>query len=61
MTHLTTAELAQRWRMHPGTLSNWRSAGRGPRWVKVGEGTKAKVLYRLVDVEAFERDAKAAS
>jgi hypothetical protein len=51
MTHLTPNELAARWRMHPGTLSNWRQAGRGPAFIKVG----SKVLYPLSAVEAWER------
>ena len=32
-----------------GTLANWRSEGRGPRYIKCG----ATVLYREADVEAF--------
>jgi hypothetical protein len=57
MSFLTTQDLAQRWRMNPGTLSNWRIAGRGPRWFKLGEGQSSKVLYRLADVEAYEQEA----
>ena len=52
--HLTTDELSQRWKglVSPKTLVNWRSAGRGPKWIKLGKG----VAYRLSDVEAWERD-----
>jgi hypothetical protein len=32
-----------------GTLGNWRSAKRGPRFFKVGH----KVLYKLADLEDF--------
>lgn len=51
---ISTEELAQRWRMHPKTLSNWRVQGRGPVYVKLG-GRNATVLYRLADIEAYER------
>lgn len=37
----------------PGTLSNWRLAGRGPRYVRIGDGPKAKVLYRVVDLDEW--------
>jgi len=33
----------------PGTLGNWRSAKRGPKYFKVGH----KVLYNLADLEAY--------
>lgn len=51
---LTPVELAQRWRMTVGALSNWRVKGRGPAFIKMGEGRNTKVLYRLNDVEAYE-------
>ena len=52
---LTTEELARRWRLHPKTLSNWRVKGMGPRFIKLGDGDKGAVRYRLEDVLAFER------
>jgi hypothetical protein len=33
------------------TLERWRWEGKGPRYLKVG----GRVLYRLADIEAFER------
>lgn len=48
---LTPDELAERWRIKPGALAHWRVAGEGPAFVKVG----GRVLYRLSDVETFER------
>lgn len=51
---LSTEELSRRWQMHPGSLVNWRVKGRGPRFVKIGK----RVLYDLVDVEAFEQRSK---
>lgn len=48
---LTPEILAQRWNITPTTLSQWRWNGRGPLFVKIGR----RVLYRLEDVEAFEK------
>jgi hypothetical protein len=31
------------------TLANWRCAGRGPKYIKLG----GKVLYRRTDLDAF--------
>lgn len=52
---LTTAELSVRWKMNPKSLSNWRVRNVGPSWVKLGNGRNSRVLYRLEDIEAFER------
>ena len=43
----TTVELAEHLETNPGTLSNWRITGIGPRFVKVG----TSVRYREADVE----------
>lgn len=48
---LTTVELAARWGMHPGSLVNWRTFQRGPKYIKLG----TEVRYRLEDVEAYEK------
>ena len=57
--HLTSLDLARRWRLSPRTLERWRWLGQGPAYLKLG----AAVAYRLDDVEAFEagrrRDAAA--
>jgi hypothetical protein len=51
--NLTPAELAARIRTDEGTLANWRCQGRGPAFWKP---SARKVLYRLIDVEAWERE-----
>jgi hypothetical protein len=51
--HLDQAQLARRWSLSPRTLERWRWRERGPAYLKVG----GRVVYRLEDVEAFERDA----
>jgi hypothetical protein len=48
--YLTERDVAERWRLSPKTLQNWRVAGRGPRFWKFGQA----VRYRLDDVIAFE-------
>lgn len=52
---LTPLALADRWHIDVKTLSNWRIAGKGPSFVKVGVGRNGKVLYRLDDIEAWEK------
>lgn len=45
-------QLARRWVMSPRTLERWRWLREGPAYVKLG----GKVVYRLADIEAFERE-----
>lgn len=51
--YLTSDETAIRLHLSPGTLSNWRVQGRGPRFVKFG----AKVLYPEKEVLEYEKRA----
>jgi hypothetical protein len=50
---LTPAQLLDRWKQSVtlATLATWRSRNTGPAYVKVG----GKVLYRVSDVEAYEK------
>lgn len=50
MSHLHQNALAERWAISPRTLEQWRWRGVGPRYLKLG----GRVLYRMVDVEAYE-------
>lgn len=50
--YINSYQLGQRWSVAPQTLARWRSEGRGPKFFKVG----GKILYRIVDVEAFEAE-----
>jgi len=52
ITHLTQQDVARRWRISPRTLERWRWQGEGPRFLKIG----GRVVYRLLDVEAFEAE-----
>ena len=49
-TFLTERDLAERWRMSPKTLQNWRVIGRGPQFWKLGNC----VRYRVADILEFE-------
>jgi hypothetical protein len=51
-TTLTPKDLAQRWGYSPASLANWRSAGAGPPYVKIGK----KVIYLMKDIEQYETD-----
>jgi hypothetical protein len=37
----------------PQTLRRWRLEGRGPRYIRIGNGPAARVLYRWADVETW--------
>lgn len=47
---LKTKEVARRWSVSHRTLENWRQAGTGPRWVKLG----SRVAYPLNEIVAYE-------
>jgi predicted site-specific integrase-resolvase len=51
---LTPADVAARWHIDVKTLSNWRVAGKGPAFVKIGAGRNGKVLYRQEDIASWE-------
>lgn len=48
---LTSKELSDRWRLSDQTLANWRYAGKGPPFIRVG----ARVLYPVEGIHAFEK------
>ena len=50
---LNQTDFALRWGMSPRTLENWRWKGDGPPFLEVGH----KVLYRLEDIEAYEKQS----
>lgn len=52
--HLTTMDLANRLNLKPQTIRLWRMIGQGPRYIRLG-GLRGRVLYRLGDVEEWER------
>lgn len=49
--YLTSKELADRWRLADQTLANWRHAGKGPPFIRVG----SRVLYPIEGIHAYEK------
>jgi hypothetical protein len=49
--HLNQIDLARRWKLSERTLERWRWLEQGPSYLKIG----GRVVYRLEDVEAFEK------
>jgi hypothetical protein len=52
--HLTQVDVARRWCISPRTLERWRWLNQGPPYLKIG----GRVVYRLEDIEAFEKDQR---
>lgn len=56
---LTTPEAAAKLRVAPSTLAGWRSDPMrapergGPKFIRVGRGSRASVRYRLHDLESW--------
>jgi hypothetical protein len=50
VAHFNQKQLAARWRVSEATLERWRSEGLGPKFLKLC----GRVLYRQVDIEAYE-------
>ena len=48
--HFKQRALATRWDVSEATLERWRSEGLGTRFLKL----QGRVLYRLVDIEAYK-------
>jgi predicted site-specific integrase-resolvase len=44
--------LARRWSISHRTLERWRHKGTGPAFLRIG----GRIMYRLEDIEAFEKD-----
>ena len=51
-----SAEAARLLKLSPRTLENWRGAGKGPSYRKLG----GAVRYATADLEAFSRKGKRA-
>lgn len=50
---MTSKETAAILRVSSRTLERMRVEGNGPRYLKVGPGKRARVLYRLIDVDTW--------
>lgn len=58
--YLTPSQLVARWgkAVTTGTLSNWRSQGKGPAYVKPGRSVRS-TLAAVTEYEAGNTNAKA--
>lgn len=50
---LNQQQVAERWGLSPKTLERWRVLGIGPCYLKLC----GKIVYRLEDIEDFERQS----
>lgn len=57
VVHLNQKQLAARWHLSEATLERWRSEGLGPKFLKLC----GRVIYRQVDIEAYEESCLATS
>ena len=55
---LTEKELAERWKVHPGTIKSWRLQGKGPPATPLTEQEKPRFRYALDDVIEYEKKMK---
>lgn len=57
VVHLNQKQLAARWHISEACLERWRSEGIGPKFLELC----GRVLYRQVDIEAYEESCLATS
>lgn len=50
VAHLNQKQLAARWGISEASLERWRCEGIGPKFMKL----MGRVVYRMVDIEAYE-------
>ena len=55
---LESKELAARWKVTPESLSNLRSRGKGPAFVRPGGAIRGTAIYAITDVEEYEKSRK---
>ena len=53
---ITPAQLALRWGLSINTLNQWRAAGTGPKFIRLGDGERPRIRYRMSDILAYERE-----
>ena len=53
VVHLNQKQLVTRWPLSEACLERWRSECIGPKFMKL----KGRVLYRQVDIEAYEESS----
>jgi hypothetical protein len=51
---LTPRQLRERWQVTDNTLRKWRMNGKGPVFIRLGEGPCAPIRYPIAEVERYE-------
>ncbi len=54
---LTPKQVATILQINVGTLEAWRGRGDGPKWMKLGPGSRAPVRYKQADVDTYLSDS----
>lgn len=54
---ITPEQLAERWQIAVGTLESWRTARKGPKYVRL-MGKRGKVRYRMADILEYEQSCE---
>ena len=49
----TTRQLAKYLGLKEQTLRKWRLSGDGPQYVRLGDGPRARVVYRMADIQKW--------
>lgn len=47
-------QVAERYGIAVGTLSNWRREAKGPQYICLGRGRRPRIMYRLADCLEWE-------
>lgn len=50
---LRPPQAAAKLTVKPKTLEAWRLRGEGPRFARLGDGPRARIVYREADLEAW--------
>lgn len=50
---LTPQQVAEILQVNVRTLEAWRARSAGPKWARLGTGSRAPVRYKREDVDAF--------
>jgi hypothetical protein len=53
---LTTQELAKRWKLTPECLEQWRRQGKGPPFIRLTDGERSPVVYKVIDIIEYEKE-----
>jgi len=58
MEYMTTEQAADYLKLSPKTLERYRVEGKGPSFHKLGNGKRARVLYKVDDIEIWLKSCR---